>query len=87
MSNNLTPQEMTENKAIDELLKPVWLKENVIVYDWCRYNGEVYFAVLNWDESEKRQKPVLDLAYCATRAMNGLFLKQRVWSKRFTNSH
>jgi len=62
---------------------PAWLKDGVIVFDWCTYNGERYFAVLNWGESEKRQKPVIDLAYCATKAMNEIFLKQRVWSKKF----
>ncbi len=69
--------------TVEENKIPDWLTPDVIVFDWCRYNGEVYFSSLNWDESERRQKPVIDLAYCATKAINGIFLKQRCWSKKF----
>lgn len=62
---------------------PVWMKGCWLTFDWCRYSGEIYFASLNYEESEKRNKPVFDLAYCATKAMNEIYLKQRVWSKRF----
>lgn len=62
---------------------PKWMPKNAIVFDWVKYNGEIYFASMNWAESERRQKLILDLAYCATKAHNEIFLKQRVWSKRF----
>ncbi len=65
---------------------PDWMKDCWLAYDWCLYNGEVYFAAINYEESEKRQKPVFDIAYCATKAMNNIFLKQRVFSKRFQPS-
>lgn len=68
---------------IDEL--PKWMDGCPLVFDWCKYNGEVYFASLNYAESDKMGKPVFDLAYCATRALNGLFIKQRVWSKKFSH--
>jgi hypothetical protein len=68
---------------MEEMELPAWLKPEVIVYDWCKYRGEIYFAVLNWEESDKRNKPVIDLAYCATKAMNGIFIMQRVWNKNF----
>ncbi len=71
---------------VADLVIPSWLKNDVIIYDWCEYNGEVYFGVLNWEESERRQKPIIDLAYCATKAMNFIFIKQRVWSKRFKHT-
>lgn len=67
----------------EEIEIPKYVKEDSIIYDWCLYNGEKYFAVWNYEESERRGKLVIDLAYCATKAMNGIFLKQRVWSKRF----
>lgn len=71
------------SREIAEMELPEWLKEDVEVFGWVKYNGEVCFASLNWEESERRQKPVIDIAYCATKALNGIFLKQRVWSKRF----
>ncbi len=67
----------------EEIEMPNWLPESCPVYDWCFYNGIRYFGVLNWGESERRQKPVIDLAYCATKGMNGIFLMQRIFSKRF----
>lgn len=69
-----TPENMT---------MPSWLKPNVVVYDWCYYKGEKVFVSLNFNESEKRQKPVMDIAYCATKAANEVFLKQRIWNKYF----
>ncbi len=64
---------------------PDYIKDCPLVFGWCRYNGRVYFADLNWEESEKRQKPVFDLAYCATKALNGIYLIQRGWDKnKFT---
>ena len=70
--------------TVDEMDIPKWMDKVPLAFDWCVYNGEVYFASINYDESEKRQKAVFDLAHCATVALNGIFIKQRVWSaKRF----
>lgn len=66
---------------IEDFKMPDWFKDCPIVFDWITYKGEVFFASLNWEQSEKRNKPVFDLAYCATRAMNDFFLKQRVYNK------
>lgn len=69
---------------VQQIEVPKYLHGVTVLYDWCKYNGEVYFGVWNYEESEKRGKAVIDLAYCATKAMNGIFLKRRVWSKRFS---
>ena len=66
-----------------ESIKDNFIHQCPLVEGWCKYSNEIYYASLNYDESIKKQKPVFDLAYCATKAMNGIFLKQRVWSKRF----
>lgn len=71
------------DKAQQEAERPQYLKGVWVIFDWCLYNGEQVFVSWNYEESEKRQKAVFDIAYCATKAMNGIFLKQRVWSKRF----
>ena len=62
------------------------VEEASLVFDWCEYNGETYFAAINIEESEKRGKLIYVLAHCATAAMNDIFIKQRVWSKRFQPS-
>lgn len=60
---------------------PEWMNGCPIVFDWVRYNGHIYFASLNYEESEKCKIPVFDLAYCATRALNNNFLIQRPFDK------
>jgi hypothetical protein len=63
---------------------PKWMGNCPLIFGWCRYNGRIYFADLNYEESEKAQKPIFDLAYCATKAMNGIFLLRREWdAKKF----
>ena len=79
---NTTIKETTSGP--DQAL-PSWLHGCPLVFGWCRYNGRVYFADLNFDESEKAQKPIFDLAYCATKAMNGIYLMRREWDiKKFS---
>lgn len=60
---------------------PDWIVDCPLVSGWCRYNGRIYYADLNYEESKKVNKPVFDLAYCATKAMNGIYLLQRQWDK------
>ena len=71
------------NTMLAEVL-PEWLDGCPLVSGWCRYNGRIFFADLNYEESEKAQKPIFDLAYCATKALNGIYLLRREWdSKKF----
>ena len=44
------------------------------VFDWCEYKGETYFAGFNYEASEKAGKPMFDMFYCATRALNHVVL-------------
>lgn len=40
---------------------------------WVKYRGRVKFAMLNFEESEKQGKAMIDLCYCATKGMiNGI---------------
>lgn len=43
-------------------------------FDWCIYKGETYFASFNTERSEKAKKPMYDMCYCATRALNNCVL-------------
>lgn len=40
------------------------------ITEWCKYKGETYVAVFNMEASMKAGKPMLDLSYCMTQALN-----------------
>jgi hypothetical protein len=81
---------MTQQEAVlfdeefDNWIQPKWLPEECPIMDWVNYKGEVYVAVLDWVESERRQKPILDLSYCMTTALNdSCWLKKGVvWNAK-----
>ncbi len=56
--------------ALENWKPPSWLPENCPTFEWVEFKGEKLVAVLNWEESKRRQKPVLDLSYCMTTALN-----------------
>lgn len=60
---------------------PSYILRCPLFHDWCLYKDEVYFAMLNYERSEAIKRPVFDLSYCATRALNGIVLKTVVWHK------
>ena len=60
---------------------PKWLDACPFVSGWCRYNGRIYYADLNHELSAAAEKPIFDLAYCATKALNGIYLFSREWDK------
>lgn len=49
---------------------PTW-----VFNDWVEYRGETYFAMVDVQKSLRCGRPVIDLAYCATRGMNNVVLK------------
>lgn len=56
--------------------------------DWVKFKGEDYYAFINFDATEKARKPMIDLHYCATTALNGIILKTVQFDKaKFKKSH
>ena len=53
-----------------------------IVFDWVEYKGEVVFAGINYKESERVGRPMMDIYYCATQALNNNVLKTVQWDKK-----
>jgi hypothetical protein len=45
-----------------------------IIFDWVEFKGETMFAGFNYEASEKAGKPMFDMFYCATRALNHMVL-------------
>ncbi len=52
-----------------------------IVMDWCQYKGETYVAQINIPATRKANRPMMDLSYCMTKAMNQVILKTVAWDK------
>ncbi len=48
---------------------------------WCNFKGEAYFALLNYESSLKQNRVMLDLSYCATKALNNIVLKTVPYSQ------
>jgi hypothetical protein len=59
-----------------------------IVSDWLEYKGEIYYGIINYEETERVGRPMMDLHYCATKALNNIVLKTVQWDKKkFRPSH
>ena len=59
-----------------------------ICFDWVEYKGETVFMSSNYEKTKKSGKPMIDIAYCATRACNGTFMYTVQWDKnKFKQSH
>lgn len=52
-----------------------------MAFDWVDYKGETVFAGFNWEASERAGKPMMDIFYCATQALNHNVLFTTQWDK------
>lgn len=41
-----------------------------VITEWCKYKGTTYVSQFNLEASMKAGKPMLDLSYCMTQALN-----------------
>lgn len=72
-----------ENDPVNEMLLRL-----PIVFDWVEYKGETVFMGINYDATKKAGKPMVDIFYCATRALNNCVLFTTQWDKnKFKPSH
>lgn len=49
--------------------------------DWVEFKGETVFVMVNYQVTLKAKKPMMDISYCATQALNGIVLKTVQWDK------
>lgn len=62
----------------DELFKteiPAFIVRCPVAFEWWHYNGEMIFAGINYERSLKAKKPMIDIYYCATEALNDNVIK------------
>lgn len=71
---------LTEFKDMpDDWKQPEWLDGCPISnFDWVTYKRKVYCADLDWESSKSAKKPIFNLAYCITKAMNEIWLKKGI---------
>jgi hypothetical protein len=59
-----------------------------VAFDWVEFKGEIVFAGVNYHETERVGRPMVDIFYCATEALNNNVLKTVQWDKsKFKPSH
>jgi len=59
-----------------------------IVLDWVNYKGVDCVAQFNWEASRKANKPMMDISYCMTKALNQVILETVQFDKgKFKSSH
>lgn len=51
------------------------------VMDWCNFKGDVCVAQINYEASIKARKPMMDISYCMTRALNQVILRTVQYDK------
>lgn len=68
------------DKAVDQI--PKWIMDCPISANWLEYKGETYFGIINYERSVTAKRAMIDLSYCATRAMNGVVLLTVHYSKK-----
>lgn len=52
-----------------------------LVFDWVEFKGDTVFAGFNVERSMTAKKPMMDIFYCATRALNNVVLFTTQWDK------
>lgn len=52
------------------------------VLDWVNYKGEDCVAEINIEATIKANRPMIDISYCMTKALNGVVLKTVRWDKK-----
>lgn len=56
--------------------------------DWVEYKGETVVAQINYEATKKAKRPMLDISYCMTQALNQNILFTAQWDKnKFKPSH
>ena len=81
---------MTQEQLESEIPIPVMkmVEKLPVIFDWVEFKGETVFAGFNFDRSLRARKPMFDIFYCATSALNHMVLFTTQWDKsKFKPSH
>lgn len=53
-----------------------------VVFDWVMYDGQQVFAGFNYEATKKAGRPMMDIHYCATKALNGIVERTVQYDKK-----
>lgn len=53
-----------------------------VCIDWVNYKGEDVVIQWNVEATEKAKKPMVDVSYCMTKALNQVILETVQWDKK-----
>lgn len=72
-------------QEIEDVKIPKMFNKVPFAFDWVEYKGQDFFASINFEQSKKSKRPMIDLFYCATKALNDVVLKTVQFDKnKFT---
>lgn len=76
-------QETIEEQMVDMKVEGLSGKEMVIpIYPcWVEFKGETVVSQLNFDETKRVGRPMFDISYCMTRALNQNIMKTVQYDK------
>lgn len=61
---------------MNEIDLPEYLQDDGLPWmKWVRYNGEECVATVNYQKSINCRRPIIDIFYCMTEAMNDRVIK------------
>lgn len=69
----------------DEFFKtnvPQFIVNCPVAFEWWYYDEVQIFAGINYERSVSAKKPMIDIHYCATKALNGVVLKTVQYDKK-----
>jgi hypothetical protein len=54
---------------------PKYILNCPVFHNWVEYKSETYYAILNYEQSLKSKRAMIDLCPCVTKGMNGIVEK------------
>ena len=68
------------DRALAEV--PKYIIDCPVFHNWVEYKGEIFFAILNYEQSLKSKRAMIDLCPCVTKGLNGVIEKTVQYNKK-----
>lgn len=75
----MTQQDFDKEISDDPVFK--MLEKLPVVWDWVDFKGERVFVGVNYEATKKAKRPMVDIYYCATAALNNIVLNTVQWDR------
>jgi len=78
--NKQLPKLFTIQNVVESATDKMLMRLPVCI-DWVNYKGEDVVIQWNFEATEKAKKPMVDISYCMTKALNQVILETVQWDK------